>query len=586
MVLALIPTDGKDNSREIHKELMNLLCMAKQLKLPIVAFAADGAAPELSAQNMMDEEKSELEPITYEYPRFGIALRAPVFEGTGPLVSVTDPPHSRKTCRNQPLYGTHTASIGTGYIVSRSLVNLYKTTNSGLVLRDVEDVDKQDDGAARRLFHIKALAAMTTESDGVCSLREGFLGLFVYLFVFGACFASFNMKSLSNRRSTGTLFDAWLNRSLSVSDRVLAAFRARFWLHLWSLHINGLSQQFPDLYSMKRSFISPAAFHIFNRLCDSLILLTIAYGQYYPNQPFCPWLLGTEFVEHFFGLARMILPNFTYAELLKMVQNVMVRQRILLTGNFKENRERNSASGYILDYDPSPLSSKEHDLALVNLTRVNLNGLVELAFKEASSICKDLLGIPVPTIGPNAPLKLVKVGAPRRKAGHVAEVADADIPSEGEDELSETNQLSSEEEGLEGAEAPRRMNLGELTASAAHGTARYSALCEDFEELEAPKFYGPPPPPLPPPPPPPSVKTIPECRSDLLDENGTVTIACMLSARRKLQSQTFTHSERTVHLKKKVCDIVRYSSSRVIARSQTPPVYRHSHCHQNLCGEI
>jgi hypothetical protein len=46
------------------------------------------------------------------------------------------------------------------------------------------------------------------------------------------------------------------------------------------------------------------------------------------------------------------------------------------------------------------------------------------------------------------------------------------------------------------------------------------------------------------------------------------------------------HRVNTLHLKKKVCDIVRYSFSRVIARSQTPLVYRHSHCHQNLCGEI
>jgi hypothetical protein len=198
MVLALIPTDGKDNAGGIHEELMNLLCMAKRLNLPVIVFAADGAASELSAQTMMDKEKSELEPITYEYARFGIALRAPVFEGTGPLVSVTDPPHARKTCRNQPLYGTHTASMGTGYIVSRSLVDLYKTTDSGLVLRDVEDVDKQDDGAARRLFHIKALAAMTIENNGVCSIREGFLGLFVYLFIFGM-FASFTMKPQLNR---------------------------------------------------------------------------------------------------------------------------------------------------------------------------------------------------------------------------------------------------------------------------------------------------------------------------------------------------------------------------------------------------
>ena len=45
---------------------------------------------------------------------------------------------------------------------------------------------------------------------------------------------------------------------------------------------------------------------------------------------------------------------------------------------------------------------------------------MELAFEEASSICRDLLGILVPTIGPDAPLKLAKVGAPQCKAGRAA----------------------------------------------------------------------------------------------------------------------------------------------------------------------
>jgi hypothetical protein len=42
------------------------------------------------------------------------------------------------------------------------------------------------------------------------------------------------------------------------------------------------------------------------------VLLVIAHAQYYPDQPFCPWLLGTELVQH-----------------------IIVRQRILLSGKFK-----------------------------------------------------------------------------------------------------------------------------------------------------------------------------------------------------------------------------------------------------------
>lgn len=155
--------------------------------LPIVSFAADGAASEMAAQSLMDKEVSDLPPITYDYPLYGVHLKAPVFRHTGPVVSISDAPHGRKTCRNQPQHGTHTASLGLGYLVNRSLVSLFECENSGLVLRDVQDVDKQDDGAARRFFHQVALWA-TTEGDGADSerkIKEDLHGLFVYLFVFG-----------------------------------------------------------------------------------------------------------------------------------------------------------------------------------------------------------------------------------------------------------------------------------------------------------------------------------------------------------------------------------------------------------------
>lgn len=167
---------------------------------------------------------------------------------------------------------------------------------------------------------------------------------------------------------------------MPVRDRVLCVLRARFWLHFWHEHILAMAQHYPDLYSLQRSFISPASFHIFNRLCDTLVLLVIAHARYYPNQAFCPWLYGTEFVEHFFGLARMILPNFTYAEMLKMVQHIMVRQRIVLSGNFKEKREKQSGVGYILDFDAAPLTPEDFRLAVVKLTSEDINKLVELAY--------------------------------------------------------------------------------------------------------------------------------------------------------------------------------------------------------------
>ncbi len=165
---------------------MRFLAMAKQLNMPVISMAADGASTELGAQDLMDHEKTELAPLAFDYPSYGVRLRAPVFATTGPLISVQDPPHARKTCRNQPQHGTHTASLGKGYVANRSFVQLYETGISGLQLRDVQDVDKQDDGAARRMFHHMALSATTLEKlDGSRDIRPEFLGLFVYLFIFG-----------------------------------------------------------------------------------------------------------------------------------------------------------------------------------------------------------------------------------------------------------------------------------------------------------------------------------------------------------------------------------------------------------------
>lgn len=175
---------------------------------------------------------------------------------------------------------------------------------------------------------------------------------------------------------------------------MLAALRARFFLHIWREFIKEMADEFPDLYRPARSFISAASFNIFNRLCDSLVMLALAYARFYPDQPFCPWMLGTAFVEHFFGLARSLLPDFTYAEFLKLVKHVMLRQHILLSGKVNPKKERTSRAGYILDYDTSSLSAAELENLRVRMPDDLLNQTVELAYLEATQIATQLLYLP------------------------------------------------------------------------------------------------------------------------------------------------------------------------------------------------
>jgi hypothetical protein len=192
VVVALIPTNGTDDAEGIHEQHMKLLKMAAQLDLKIISCAADGASAELAAQNLMDNEASDLEPLTYENLAYGYQLKASNFKVTGPCISLSDPPHGRKTGRNQPQHGTKTASLGVGFIVNRSLVDLCEIPDSGLYRADVVNVDKQDDGAARRFFHRKGLRACAEVINGKRRIKKGFIGLFVYLFILGElyCYAT------------------------------------------------------------------------------------------------------------------------------------------------------------------------------------------------------------------------------------------------------------------------------------------------------------------------------------------------------------------------------------------------------------
>ncbi|KAJ7511549.1 hypothetical protein B0H11DRAFT_2268643 [Mycena galericulata] len=522
-VVALLPTNGKDDAAKIVEQHLKLIAMAAELSLSVVSFAADGAASELSAQKQMDDQQTPYPPITYDYPMYGIHLRAPVMK-TGPVVSVQDAGHAKKTARNGPQSGTKTESLGRDVVVNQTFVDLQETGESGLLASDVKNVDKQDDGPARHLFHVKALRACTTEE--------------------------------------GVLFDAWLNRTMTVQNRVLAVLRARFFLHFWRAHIVHMSTKYPDLYSTARSFITAPSFHIFNRLCDTLLLLIIIYARRYPDQPFCPWLLGTEFVEHFFGLARMLLPNFTYAEFLKMVQHIMVRQRILLSGSFKEKRQRNSRVGYVLDFDASPLTAEDRKLAEVKITDVEMHSLVELAFVEAALICTQLLHIPAPKPTVQKPLKLTPLGAPTPKTNPSAgDNIDSDSSSDDEEDEQDEPDISEPFSGHTRSEESRAIAL------AAHDAARYSALCDDYEAVvkelnaqPAAAVSGPLPPPVI------STPTAPTAppRSEIIDESGKLSISMMLRARLHWQAGTTTRSEKVSEIDSK------YALSRIARAIESP----------------
>jgi hypothetical protein len=317
--------------------------------------------------------------------------------------------------------------------------------------------------------------------------------------------------------------------------------RARIFLHFWYTHITSLSRVFPDLYSTTRSFISPASFNIFNRLCDTLLLLVLAYAKYYPEHPFCPWLMGTEFIEHFFGLARSLLPNFTFAELLKMVKHTMLHQRLLLSGKFNVKKERSSRAGYILDYDATPLTEDELLKARVDLTILEINQIVELAHKEAVAICKDVLHMPVAA----PPLQLAPLSGPTKKQTRCSEDSDSE-----DDDWEGDSEDGEDSHGTEFVDVESEAGA---VGAAAMDAARYANLCEEYETTlaESRDVREHIPPILPPLTLPPAITTplvLNPFKSEILDDLNRLSIDKMVSLRRCHQSGTSTRSERSVRL--------------------------------------
>ena len=76
-----------------------------------------------------------------------------------------------------------------------------------------------------------------------------------------------------------------------------------------------------------------------------MVLLIIAYRDFYSNFSFFPWEHRTEAIEHIFGLARQIVPDFTYYEFYKIVNRVMYRDKILQLKKLVNNQEKTSAQG-------------------------------------------------------------------------------------------------------------------------------------------------------------------------------------------------------------------------------------------------
>ena len=192
---------------------------------------------------------------------------------------------------------------------------------------------------------------------------------------------------------------------------------------------------------------------------------------------------------------------------------------------------------------------------------MDLNGLVELAFSEVNSICKDILKISISPPSIDKPLLLVKCGAPRPKPktkktatskGNDEDASDADTDVEEEEEDADSDDGDLSDDGNEASEKA----LGGTTELAAKGASRMSALEDDYDEAVEEALKAGPIQPISFPSiarassdPMPSDAT--KVKSEIMDANGKVSITLMLRLWHRLQYGTKVHSEKVVRLNPK-----------------------------------
>ncbi|PKB97975.1 hypothetical protein RhiirA5_367219, partial [Rhizophagus irregularis] len=79
---------------------------------------------------------------------------------------------------------------------------------------------------------------------------------------------------------------------------------------------------YPDFISLKKNFLADQSYSILISLAESIVLLVKAHHEFYSSVPILPWMHGSEAVEHFFGVARQINSDFTYADLIHLIPKI------------------------------------------------------------------------------------------------------------------------------------------------------------------------------------------------------------------------------------------------------------------------
>ncbi|GBC53360.2 hypothetical protein GLOIN_2v1772310 [Rhizophagus irregularis DAOM 181602=DAOM 197198] len=349
VVIALIANNGSDNMSTItsfHQELLTQI--APQLNLPILSIGSDGAIVEFKAQVAIQSYSTD-ERLTFKNNKLGVDFSCPIFPNVGPVIRVQDPKHAKKTSRNAIMSGARLLTLGSSTARFEQLLKLSNLSNSVMYHHDVIKLDRQDDGAAYRVFCSENLR----NCHGTHNIEEDMRGLFVYLFIMGE------------------LIDSYLNREITPLERIRMSMTSFFFLRFWREYVTNMSEKYPDFISVSKNFLADQSFAIFISLAESM-------------------MHGSEACEHFFGMARQINSDFNYSELLQLVPKISQCAKALRTRNITLEKEKSVRDGYHFDYNMGNISSSKLTKLCAWPSDTDITSTVKFSYKLAFELAKAL----------------------------------------------------------------------------------------------------------------------------------------------------------------------------------------------------
>lgn len=368
-----MPISSKVASSELRSWHDSIDAKLAERDLHTLSYNTDGASVERTVSRSLQSDAAVSHNIhewSFPHPRPGrspLVFQAIRSDSGKPQIIINDGKHWRKNARNGAQSGGRIVTLGRYIVHIGQLVAIVEDDISPLLKTDVLGVDKQDDRAAARLMSADVI-------EHLAKTQPDELGLIIYLFIMGE------------------LIDAQQNRTLKHEERIQMLLRGHFFLEGWRMYISTHS-----FFSINTHFISYPLYEVLNIYIRAMIMLVLAHRDFFPDIPLLPWLHSTETCEHFFGCARKIKSDFTFAEFILMVPklSILVAAESNSRAASAQARSSEGRAGYCHTWfdskgvDPVTLAKYPSD--------EKINTVAQTAYEEASSLLR-ILGMDEATL--------------------------------------------------------------------------------------------------------------------------------------------------------------------------------------------